>query len=143
VTARRPVTLASDDDREASVERLRRAYADGRLTGTELTERVDAAYRARTTDELAAVERGLPAEAAASVPALPVGDAGYPPGQIAAAVIIPFLPFGDVVGLVMALALRGSQGVPERRRQLTWWAIGCAALIAFKLAVLLLIVGVA
>jgi hypothetical protein len=136
------VTLASDDDREASVERLRRAYAEGRLTGPELAERVDGAYRARTTEELLAVERGLPVEApSAAAPALPAGDAGYPPAQIAVAVIIPFLPFGDVVGLVMALALRSTAVVPERRRQLTWWAIGCAGLIVFKLAVLLLVLG--
>jgi hypothetical protein len=52
--------LASDAEREATVERLRVAVADGRLTMDELSGRSEIAYRARTAAELAAVTRDLP-----------------------------------------------------------------------------------
>lgn len=47
-----PDVRASDSDRERTVEVLRSAAADGRLTADELEERVSAAYAARTTREL-------------------------------------------------------------------------------------------
>jgi Domain of unknown function (DUF1707) len=52
--------LASDAEREATVERLRVAVADGRLTMDELSDRSGIAYRARTGAELAALTRDLP-----------------------------------------------------------------------------------
>jgi hypothetical protein len=51
---------ASDDEREAVVERLRAASAEGRLTLEELTTRTEAAYAARTRGELAKVTTDLP-----------------------------------------------------------------------------------
>jgi hypothetical protein len=113
------VTLASDDDREATAERLRRAYAAGRLTQAELTERVGGAYAARTHAELATLEHDLPGEPArAPVPAA-ASRGGFSGGQIAAAVLVTvFVPFGHLVGLVVALAMRSGEPSPERRRQL-------------------------
>jgi hypothetical protein len=58
----RPVLRASDAERERTVERLGAAAAEGRLTLEELSERVTAAYEARTQDELDALVRDLPAE---------------------------------------------------------------------------------
>ncbi|BEP12223.1 hypothetical protein acdb102_05340 [Acidothermaceae bacterium B102] len=58
--------LASDAEREAVVERLRVAVADGRLTMDELSDRSEIAYRARTGAELAALTRDLPSGAAPS-----------------------------------------------------------------------------
>jgi len=55
---------ASDAEREAAMTRLRDATAEGRLTFEELADRLDAAARARTRGELAALEADLPAEAA-------------------------------------------------------------------------------
>lgn len=52
--------LASDAEREAAVEQLRVATADGRLTMDELSDRSELAYRARTTAELSALTRDLP-----------------------------------------------------------------------------------
>ncbi|MEE4424287.1 MULTISPECIES: DUF1707 domain-containing protein [Streptomyces] len=52
--------LASDAEREAMVERLREATAEGRLTLEELAERSEAAYLARTREELASVGEDLP-----------------------------------------------------------------------------------
>jgi len=51
---------ASHDDREAVVERLRVATGDGRLTMTELDERIDAAYAARTYADLEPLTHDLP-----------------------------------------------------------------------------------
>jgi len=65
---------ASDAEREAVVERLRSATAEGRLTLTELTERCEAAYTAATRGELARVTADLPA-----VPATRPAPAWQPP----------------------------------------------------------------
>ena len=54
--------LVSDAEREAIVERLREACADGRLTIEEMSERSDLAYRARTVSELSALTRDLPTD---------------------------------------------------------------------------------
>ena len=52
---------ASDADREAAVERLRRGYVAGRLTHAELCDRSSAAYAARTCGELHDLTADLPA----------------------------------------------------------------------------------
>jgi hypothetical protein len=51
---------ASDQDRDAAVERLQNAVAEGRLTLEELTSRTEAAYAAKTGGELAKITRDLP-----------------------------------------------------------------------------------
>jgi hypothetical protein len=51
----------SDADRERAVHVLREHLVDGRLTLAEYTQRVDAALRALTVDELAAAAESLPA----------------------------------------------------------------------------------
>lgn len=56
----RPQLRASDADRERTVHQLRQHLADGRLTIEEFTERIDAAYAARTLEELARTRRELP-----------------------------------------------------------------------------------
>ena len=59
-------------EREATVERLRVATVEGRLTLGELTERTEAAYTATTRGELARVTADLPEVAGAmAVPARP------------------------------------------------------------------------
>jgi len=52
--------LASDAERDQSVELLRSAVVDGRLTLEEFTERVELAQAARTDLELAELARDLP-----------------------------------------------------------------------------------
>ena len=59
----RPVVRASDADREATVTRLQRAVAEGRIDLTEFGERVEAAYAAATHDDLAALVADLPPDA--------------------------------------------------------------------------------
>ncbi|MEU8123456.1 DUF1707 domain-containing protein [Spirillospora sp. NPDC049024] len=51
---------ASDDEREAVVERLRIASVEGRLTFEELTERTEAAYAAVTRGDLELITADLP-----------------------------------------------------------------------------------
>jgi hypothetical protein len=66
-----PALRASDAEREQAVERLRAASAEGRLTLEELSERVTAAYDARTHDELERLVRDLPEETGAAVATAP------------------------------------------------------------------------
>jgi len=58
-----PELRASDADRERAADELREHYAAGRLTAEEFQERLDAAYAARTTADLARQLRDLPAQA--------------------------------------------------------------------------------
>lgn len=51
---------ASDADRDAVVERLRRALSQGRLSVAEFDERAAAAYAAKTHGELEVLTRDLP-----------------------------------------------------------------------------------
>jgi hypothetical protein len=55
-----PARRASDSDRERTADHLRSAAADGRLDATELEERLDDAYRAKTLEELAPLTADLP-----------------------------------------------------------------------------------
>jgi hypothetical protein len=56
-----PASLrASDKDRESAAEVLREAAGEGRLSMTELDERLDAVYEAKTYAELEPVIRDLP-----------------------------------------------------------------------------------
>jgi hypothetical protein len=61
--------LASDAERERSVELLRNAAGEGRLTLEEFSRRVGLAYAARTDQELASLARDLPDAAASVTPA--------------------------------------------------------------------------
>jgi hypothetical protein len=51
---------ASDAERDAVVDRLRRALSQGRLTVDEYDTRMTAAYEARTRGELASLTQDLP-----------------------------------------------------------------------------------
>ncbi|WP_174805568.1 DUF1707 domain-containing protein [Kitasatospora sp. MMS16-BH015] len=59
---------ASDADRERIAELLRDAYAEGRLTVEEHSERIEAAYAARTLGELVPLTRDLPSHQPLSAP---------------------------------------------------------------------------
>jgi hypothetical protein len=75
-----PELRVSDADRERTAEVLRHAAGEGRLTVDELTERLDAAFAARTRGELEVLTADVPGTAgpvaaAASLPVRP-GDGG-------------------------------------------------------------------
>ncbi|MFI0486072.1 DUF1707 domain-containing protein [Actinomadura sp. 9N215] len=63
---------ASDDEREAVVERLRIASVEGRLTFEELTERTEAAYAAVTRGDLEDITADLPGMGAPGAAPAPV-----------------------------------------------------------------------
>ncbi|WP_037608006.1 DUF1707 SHOCT-like domain-containing protein [Streptacidiphilus rugosus] len=69
---------ASDADRERVAEALRDAYAEGRLDAEEHSQRLDAAYAAKTMGELVPLTRDLPATGAraTSAPASMQSPAG-------------------------------------------------------------------
>lgn len=69
-------TRAADADRQAVVERLRRAHDEGRLDLSEFDDRVRSAYAARTYAELDRLTSDLPAAAArdARLPAVAEPD---------------------------------------------------------------------
>ena len=75
------VTRASDKERDAVVQRVQDAFAEGRLDDTEFDERTRAALTARTQAELDALLADLPAAAPGSAPAVP----GRGPGRFAIA----------------------------------------------------------
>jgi hypothetical protein len=105
---------ASDSDREAIAERLRKAAAEGRLLAEELEERVARALRARTYGELDAVVADLPADPRASRrvpllrPALAVAIAVATLAVLAAAALV-------ITGLLTAWAVWAL---------IAWWAFG-------------------
>jgi hypothetical protein len=58
--AQPPDLRASDAERDATIERLRDAAGEGRLTLEELTDRIEGAAQARTRGELDTLVRDLP-----------------------------------------------------------------------------------
>jgi hypothetical protein len=76
-----PEVRASDADRDRVATQLREHLTDGRLTLDELSERLDAAYRARTVGELEEITRDLPAAA------LPPAETGRTRGRWVVAVM--------------------------------------------------------
>lgn len=62
-SADEPVMRASDGDRDGTVERLNAAFAEGRLTRSELDERVRSAYAARSWPQLGELTEDLPSAA--------------------------------------------------------------------------------
>ena len=74
----------SDVDRERVAEALRLAAGDGRLTLSELEERLDAAFRARTYGELEPITADLPQgpyPVPGLAPAVPVAHRSPPAGM--------------------------------------------------------------
>src|SRR5215831_19592188 len=64
---------ASDVDRDAAAGLLNAAFAEGRLTADEHGQRIEAAYAARTWQQLHQLTADLPAPPAAARPMEPVG----------------------------------------------------------------------
>nr|WP_308312736.1 DUF1707 domain-containing protein [Streptomyces sp. ISL-11] len=71
---------ASDADRDRTADVLRDALGEGRLTPEEHSERVGAAYEARTVGELEAVVADLPRSPSAPRYETPAGAYGSSPG---------------------------------------------------------------
>jgi hypothetical protein len=65
-SGRTPAVRASDAEREAAIGRLRDAAAEGRMTFEELADRIEAAARAVTREDLERLTEDLPAAPAAT-----------------------------------------------------------------------------
>jgi hypothetical protein len=78
----------SDADREQAAETLRRAAGDGRITLTELDERLELTYAARTYGDLDAVIADLPGPGVSSHLPDPAGP--FPAGRIGGAAAASF-----------------------------------------------------
>jgi hypothetical protein len=84
-----PDLRASDAERERTIDALRDAAAEGRLTFEELADRIESAAGARTRGELDELTRDLPAATAgARVAPMPAGELMVPARQSSV--------FGDV-----------------------------------------------
>jgi hypothetical protein len=68
VSPNRPELRASHEDRDRTVEQLRIAAGDGRLTVEELDERLERALTARTHSELEVLVRDLPTVTGSAAP---------------------------------------------------------------------------
>ena len=77
-----PAVRASDQERDAVVQRVQQAFAEGRLDDTEFDERMRAALTARTHADLDLLLTDLPA---ASAPAQAPAAGGRGPGRFAIA----------------------------------------------------------
>jgi hypothetical protein len=78
-----PATRASDQERDAVLQRVQQAFAEGRLDDAEFDERMRAALAARTHGDLSALLTDLPA--VASAPRAAVAAPGPQPGKLAIA----------------------------------------------------------
>ena len=65
-----PSPRVADTDREVAVTRLQEAAGDGRLDLTELEQRLDAVYSAKTRADLDALTTDLPVARAPDIPDL-------------------------------------------------------------------------
>ena len=108
--------LASDADREAVAGMLSSAFAEGRLTGAEHAERVQAAYVARTRAGLGALTADLPD------PAGGVGEpqAVFAPESVDRCLLCALLICCPPAGIAWLLAVRrralrgGGAGAADR-----------------------------
>jgi hypothetical protein len=125
-----PQTRVSDQDRDAVVQRLQSAFAEGRLNDTEFDERTRAALSARTAADLTGLYADLP-DAAGPPPAL--APAGPGPGRFALAYKGPVRLAGRwrVPGKFTSVVYKGSGSLDLRVAELTGQVTSIRA-VAYK-----------
>ena len=119
---RNPAVRASDRERDAVVQRVQQAFAEGRLDDTEFDERMRAALTARTHADLDGLLADLPAETAAPglVP-VTAGRGSSGPGRIA-------------IALKSSVRRGGRWRVPERYTAVVYKGSGWLDLRAAELS---------
>ena len=110
---------ASDRERDAVVQRIQQAFAEGRLDDTEFDERMRAALTARTHADLDALLADLPAETAA--PGQAPATVGRGPGRVA-------------IALKSSVRRGGRWRVPERYTTVVYKGSGWLDLRAAELS---------
>src|SRR5215472_140977 len=78
-----PAMRAGDRERDAVVQRLQEAFADGRLDDDEFDQRTRAALTARFNVELGVLTEDLPTSTGSPLPVSPTAAAGGKPGRFA------------------------------------------------------------
>jgi len=116
---RGPAVRASDRERDAVVQRVQQAFAEGRLDDGEFDERMRAALTARTHADLDVLLADLPTETAAPGPAPAAGGRG--PGRVA-------------VALKSSVRRGGRWRVPERYTTVVYKGSGWLDLRAAELS---------
>ncbi len=114
-----PAIRASDRDREAGLQRVQEAFAEGRLDDAEFDERMRAALTARTQAELDVLLADLPATRPAPGPA--PATAGRGPGRFA-------------IALKSSVRRAGRWRVPERHTTVVYKGDGWLDLRAAELS---------
>ena len=114
-----PATRASDRERDAVVQRVQEAFADGRLDDTEFDERMRSALTARTHADLDVLTADLPTATARPGPAPVTG--GHGPGRFA-------------VALKSSVRRAGRWRVPERYTTVVYKGEGWLDLRAAELS---------
>src|SRR5580693_10765173 len=109
----------SDRERDAVVQRVQAAFADGRLDDTEFDERMRAALTSRTRGDLDVLLTDLPAETAA--PGAAPAAAGRGPGRVA-------------IALKSSVRRGGRWRVPERYTTVVYKGSGWLDLRAAELS---------
>lgn len=116
----KPAIRVGDRDRDAVVQRLQQAFAEGRLDDDEFDQRTRAALTARHSTELAELTRDLP-EGAAPLPAPgSSGNAGRRAG-------------GSAIAYKSSVRRAGRWRVPERFRTIVYKGSGHLDLRAAEL----------
>jgi hypothetical protein len=114
-----PAVRVSDRERDAVVQRVQTAFAEGRLDDTEFDERMRAALTARTRGNLDVLLTDLPAETAAPGPASATPGRG--PGRLA-------------IALKSSVRRGGRWRVPERYTTVVYKGTGWLDLRAAELS---------
>jgi hypothetical protein len=116
-----PSMRASDQERDATVQRLQVAFAEGRLTDEEFDDRMRTALAARTHADLDKLLADLPATTAPVVPRPPAPVAGPKPGRNAVAYKNTMRYSGRwrVPGRFRAIVYKGSGVLDLRAAELT------------------------
>lgn len=128
-----PGMRASDAERDAVVQRLQVAFAEGRLTDEEFDDRMRAALAARLHTDLDKLLADLPAASAPIVPRPAAPVSGPRPGRYAIAYKNSVRHTGRwrVPGTFRAIVYKGSGLIDLRAAELTE-AITTISVIAYK-----------
>ena len=117
----KPAIRVGDQDREAVVQRLQQAFAEGRLDDEEFDQRTRAALTAKHSSDLAGLTRDLPDTATAPVPGLLASSEGRRRDG------------GSAIAYKSSVRRAGRWRVPERFRTIVYKGSGHLDLRAAEL----------
>ena len=124
-----PHIRASDADRERTGAFLERHCAEGRLTPEELSERLEAAYSARTLGELARLRSDLPEDPSA-LPARPQPARGRRALAVGVALAGLLLAAGTVTAVLPGVAIGFGVALVVLAFMLLFAVVSAAPLVA-------------